>query len=262
MLPEPKSAPAVLTGNRRETGSACGKDCGMHKGAGMDAERVSGDVKGMTLKTIFNRMRRRHEAIWRVRTGNWRGIGAVSVNSLSDEPCLYLQNQARLAVGRTGSYHTRRRPLFFIPRAAILRGGALSGTFHPNAGRQEDMTITADFSRCGLRARRLARPPSAARRVAGRRMAGPRMAGPRIAGRRTPVSRDALSLRLFRLPEPEPDVAQCPSTGLPAGRGPISQGDVPQGGGFPSGRTAWRASIPSPGFSAGFRASVCNPVCR
>ncbi len=182
----------------------------------------------------------------------------ASVNSLSDESCLYLQNQPRLAVGRTCSYQTRRWPLFFIPRAAILRGGALSGTFHPNAGRQEDMTITADFSRCGLRVRRLARPPSAARRVAARRLSGPRMAGPWFAGRRmagpwTPVFRDALSLSLFRLPEPEPDVAQRP---------PIPLAHFLWGEGLSAGRTAWRASIPSPGFSAGLDASVCNPVCR
>ena len=149
------------------------------------------------------------------------------MNSLSDERCFCLQNRARLADGRTCLYQTRRRPLFFIPRAAILRGGALSGTFHQNAGRHEDMTITADFSCRGLRARRLARPPSAARRIA--------------------VPHNALSLSPFRLPEPEPDVAQRPPRAVP------------------SGRPAWRASIPFPGFSAGsagIGASLCGLVCR
>jgi hypothetical protein len=117
----------------------------------------------------------------------------------------YLQNLPRLAVGRAYSYQTRRRPLFFIPRAAILRGGALSGPFHPNAGRHEDMTITADFSCRGHSARRPVRPPSAASRVA-----GPRSAGRRLAGPQPPAFRDALSLSPFRLPEPEPDVAQRP----------------------------------------------------
>ncbi|WP_434114842.1 hypothetical protein [Paraburkholderia caffeinilytica] len=132
------------------------------------------------------------------------------MNSLSDEPWFYLQNQPRLAVGRTCLYQTQRRPLFFIPRAAILRGGALSGTFHPNARRHEDMTITADFSHRGH------------------------------DGRQIPVSRDALSLSPFRLPEREPDVALRPPRR------------------FPSGRIAWRASIPSPGFSAGTGASMCK----
>jgi hypothetical protein len=41
----------------------------------------------------------------------------------------------------------RSLPLFNIPPAAILRGGALSGAFHPNGSRLKDMTITADFFR-------------------------------------------------------------------------------------------------------------------
>jgi len=156
---------------------------------------------------------------------------------------LIFAESAPLGCRHTCSHHTRRRPLFFIPRAAILRGGALSGTFHPNARRHEDMTITADFSCRGPSARRPARPPSAACLFVGLR----------VAGRRTPVSRDALSLGPFRLPEPEPYVAQRPS---------IPQGDFLRGGGLPAGRTAWRAAIPSPGFSAGLGASVCSSVCR
>jgi hypothetical protein len=155
---------------------------------------------------------------------------------------------------RTCSQDTRRRrPLFFIPRAAILRDGALSGTFHPNVGRHKDMTITADFSCRGRSARCLARPPTAGRRMAGPRVAGRRMAGPRIAGRQTSIFRDALSLSPFRLPEFGSDAAQ---------RLPIPQGHFLRGGGLPSGRTAWRVSIPSPGFSAGIGVSVCNSVCK
>ncbi|MFM0642923.1 hypothetical protein PQR14_01220 [Paraburkholderia bryophila] len=41
----------------------------------------------------------------------------------------------------------RSLPLFNNPPAAILQGGALSGAFHPNGGRLEDMTITTDFFR-------------------------------------------------------------------------------------------------------------------
>jgi len=105
-------------------------------------------------------------------------------------------------------------PLFLIPRAAILRGGALSGPFQPNARRRKDMTITADLSRRGLAARRrLAPPPS--------------------AGLRISIRRDALSLSPLRMPESEPGVAQRPPRGLAAER------------------FARRASIPSPGLSAG-----------
>lgn len=195
----------------------------------------------------------------------------VSVNSLSDEPCFYLQNLPRLAEGLVCLYSTRCWPLFFIPLAVILPDGALSGTFHPNAGRHKDMTITADFSCRGLGARRPARPSAACRtaglRTAGLWIAGLWIAGRRTAGRRITGSRNALSLRLFRLPEPESGVAQHPpipqspkgtscgagdflrSGGLPAGRPPRR---------VPAGRIAWRASIPSPGFSAVIGASVCS----
>ena len=111
-----------------------------------------------------------------------------SVNSLSDSAGFYLENLPRLAEGPTRDHHTRSRPLFIFPPAAILRGGALSGAFHPNGGRRKDMTITADFFR--------------SRREACRRLAS----------------------------------FEASSTGLP------------------SARIAWRASIPSPGFSAGIGA--------
>lgn len=112
------------------------------------------------------------------------------------------------------SHPTRIRPLFTIPPAAILCGGALSGTFRPNDSRRKDMTITADFFRRGF---------SACRRVA----------PPLSAGFETPVQHDALSLSPLRMPECEPGVAQRPPRGLAAGR------------------FARRVSIPSPGLSAG-----------
>jgi hypothetical protein len=121
---------------------------------------------------------------------------------------------APLAEGRARAHHTRTRPLFFIPPAAILRGGALSGTFQPNGSRRKDMTITADFSRRGL-------------------CACHRVATPLSVGLEIPVRRDALSLSPLCMPKSEPGVAQVPSRGLPAGR------------------FARRASIPSPGLSAG-----------
>lgn len=120
-----------------------------------------------------------------------------------------------LADGRAcGHHHTRIRPLFISSPAAILRGGALSGTFQPNGSRRKDMTITADFLRRGL---------SACRRVATLL----------CAALEIPVRRDALSLSPLRMPESEPGVAQRPRRGLAAGR------------------FARRASIPSPGLSAG-----------
>ena len=140
----------------------------------------------------------------------------------------------RLAVEGATLYQTRCRPLFFIPRAAILRNGALSSTFYPNAGWHEDLTIIADFSRRERSVRRQTRPPSCCRW---------------FAGRRSPMFRDALSLSPFRLPEPVPNVAQRPLN---------PQKDFLRGTGVPSGRTAWRASIPSPGFSAGFGVSLCS----
>lgn len=108
----------------------------------------------------------------------------------------------------------RIRPLFITSRAAILRGGALSGTFQPNGGRHEDMTITADFFHRGLYARR--------------RVATPLSAAPGIS-----LVRHALSSSPLRMPESEPGVAQRPPGGLAAGR------------------FARRASILSPGLSAG-----------
>ncbi|WGS52423.1 hypothetical protein LFL96_29975 [Paraburkholderia sp. D15] len=39
----------------------------------------------------------------------------------------------------------RDRPPLNFPRVAILRGGALTGTFHPNGVRRKDLTITADL---------------------------------------------------------------------------------------------------------------------
>jgi hypothetical protein len=106
---------------------------------------------------------------------------------------------APLAEGRTRAHHTRIRPLFIIPPAAILRDGALSGTFQSNGSRHKDMTITAEFSRRGFSARR-------------------RVAPLLSAGLGIPVCRDALSLRPLCMPASRPDVAQCLPRGLPAGR--------------------------------------------
>lgn len=114
----------------------------------------------------------------------------------------------RLAAGRLfGSRHGRNQPLFVIPPAAILRGGALSGTSYPNGRRHEDTTITTDSFSFELRVCHPLRPRYAALRIPGRRM---------------PASRDALSLRPLRLTEPEPDVAwraYISSPGLTAGTG-------------------------------------------
>lgn len=114
-------------------------------------------------------------------------------------------------------------PLFLIPRAAILCGGALSGPFQPNARRRKDMTITADLSRRGLAARRrLAPTPS--------------------AGLRISIRRDALSFSPLRMPERGPDMtSRAPATRC-AGRSPT---------GLASGPIARRAFATLPGLSAG-----------
>ena len=115
-----------------------------------------------------------------------------------------------LGGGRTCSHHTPTPLLFVIPRAAILRGGAWSGTFHPNGCRRKDMTITADSFRFGLRAGCPARLPSAVRQI--------------------PVTRDALPLSPLRLTEFWPHVAQ---------RSPIPQSpNPPQGTSFGAYRVA------------------------
>lgn len=110
--------------------------------------------------------------------------------------------------------HANPAAVFHSARGDPARWSTLSGTFQPNGSRRKDMTITADFSRRGL---------SACHRVA----------TPLSVGLEIPLRRDALSLSPLRMPESEPGVAQVPSRGLPAGR------------------FARRASIPSPGLSAG-----------
>jgi hypothetical protein len=121
-----------------------------------------------------------------------------SVNSLSDFRRLQLAKSARFS-----------QPLSIIPPAAILHGGALSGTFHPNGVRRKDTIITADTSRCGHAVRRrISAPLLTHLQAACRRQPG---------ALEKPLRRDALSWRPLRLPETGPDPAQhvarraCPS---------------------------------------------------
>jgi hypothetical protein len=101
----------------------------------------------------------------------------------------YLQNGRRLWKGagaQTGgksrlSNRPAIQPLFIFPPAAILRGGALSGTFHPNGVGRKDMIITADIFLRGRAARRSLR----------------------WSPRQIANSRDALSVGPLRWPEPE-----------------------------------------------------------
>jgi hypothetical protein len=127
-------------------------------------------------------------------------MNSESVDSLSDfsgvlfaklrplvEGCRRANRRRNCLPDRTD--RTVIRPLFIIPPAAILRGGALSGTFHPNGVGREDMNITADTSQ---RARTARQSPH-----------------------RSLVSRDALSLSPLRWPEheaePEPALESSPA---------------------------------------------------
>jgi hypothetical protein len=124
------------------------------------------------------------------------------VNSLSDAAGIYLENPLRLADTACVFNGTRRRPLFFHPRSAILCDGALSGAFHPNVSRHEDMIITTDFT-CGGPCR--CRPAS--------RLRSARSARPEQAD-----SSGALSWWPRRLPEPEPEPDRSPRTSSPIPR--------------------------------------------
>lgn len=136
------------------------------------------------------------------------------MNSLSDAGMLQSAKSVPLVEGftRAKRMHSRPsnrtfiRPLFTILPAAILQGGALSGTFHPNGVGRKDMIITVDTSLRGRRARRrLLRLLPAVLPTGCHRSR---------AARQSPLCRDALSWSPLRWPEHEPTPAEAPEPNL------------------------------------------------
>lgn len=119
-------------------------------------------------------------------------MNSESVDSLSDFRGVLFAKLAPLADGcrrakrrqNCLSNRTAIRPLFILPPAAILQGGALSGAFHPNGAGRKDTIITADTSQRGRTARQ--------------------------SPRGSLVFRDALSLSPLRWPEPEAQLEPAP----------------------------------------------------